>query len=65
MPSNRQYVEAARELHNEDGVLEIDANLVEVSRSDFTDPEDDPHGAYVKAWVWVSDDDANQIPKGK
>jgi hypothetical protein len=64
MPSDKQYSDAAIHFHQEDGTLEIDVGA-EVSRSDFDDPEDDPHGAYVKAWVWITDYEANEMPKGK
>lgn len=43
------YREAARECHQEDGVLEVDDDAV-ISFGD------DP-GAYVQAWVWVSEED--------
>lgn len=57
-PTAKQYIEAARELHQIDGEVEID-DLDEtdaeaeqrVSRSEDPDSET---GAYVKAWVWVN-----------
>lgn len=42
------YRERAKELYSVDGEIEVDHNAL-VSRGD------DP-GAYVAAWVWVSDD---------
>jgi len=45
----RAYVEAARALWQKDGGIEVDDNAI-VSISD-------DQGAYVGAWVWVSDDE--------
>lgn len=44
------YRKAAKELHLSEGTLEIDSNAI-VSQSD-------DGGAYVQAWVWVDDDEA-------
>src|SRR5712691_6732601 len=44
----KQYREAAKRLHQEDGECEIDANA-KISRASTEDEE----GAYVQAWVWV------------
>ncbi len=45
---------AAQELYNDAGSIEVDANA-KVSRAD-----DNPDGgAYVAAWVWVNDEDAD------
>jgi hypothetical protein len=49
--TDKEYIGAAREKYGRDGEIEIDHNAV-VSRGD------DP-GAYVQAWVWVYDKDAN------
>jgi len=45
------FVQAAQKLHHEDGVLEIDDDA-EVSTSDS--------GAYVRAWVWVDNEDCEE-----
>ncbi len=45
-----RYREAAKSLHEVEGEVEIDSDAI-VSISD------DP-GAYVQAWVWVSDEEA-------
>ena len=58
VPTAKEYIEAARRLHQQDGEVEID-NLDEteaqaetrVSRSEDGAGE---CGAYVKAWVWVN-----------
>ncbi len=44
--TDSQFVEAARELYEQEGEIEIDDNAT-ISRGD-----DD--GAYVQAWVWVN-----------
>jgi hypothetical protein len=44
-----RYLEAARRLHQKDGVLEIDDDAIVSMGSD--------PGAYVAAWVWVSNED--------
>lgn len=52
MPSTKtpeQYIEAARRIWHEEGLIEID-NQPLTSLND--DGED---GAYVQAWVWVDD----------
>jgi hypothetical protein len=48
LPTAKQYREAAKRLHHEDGECEVDDNA-RVSRSSM----DDEEGAYVQAWVWV------------
>lgn len=45
-PHDEQFRQAAAEMYEDEGTLEIDANAI-VSRGD------DP-GAYVQAWVWVA-----------
>lgn len=55
MPTKKQYWQAARRMFNEEGTLEIDDFVVgdgQISQS--TD------GAYVKAWVFVYDDEAEK-----
>jgi len=55
-PTNRQYVAAARRLYNDEGTIEVDHFNLETSVISIgSDP-----GAYVKAWVWVEDIEANQ-----
>jgi len=44
-----RYVAAAKALNKEEGILEVDAGAL-VSHSE--------EGAYVQAWVWVSDPDS-------
>ena len=48
----KELIERARALHQEEGTTEIDDDA-EVSRSD--DP--DAGGCYVRAWVWVPDEE--------
>jgi hypothetical protein len=43
------YVKAAQRLFEDEGVIEIDDAAVVLLGGD--------PGAYVQAWVWVSDDD--------
>ena len=53
-PSDYQYVQAAIRLFDDEGTCEVDEYdpaLDQVSRGD------DP-GAYVQAWVWVPDEEA-------
>lgn len=45
---DRQYVRAAKEHYEEEGILEIDENA-RVSRAT------EEHGAYVEAWIWIDD----------
>lgn len=42
------YIAAARAQYEDEGRIEIDTNA-QIS----IDPEADPAGAYVQAWVWV------------
>jgi hypothetical protein len=49
------YRERAKELYGVDGEIEVDNNA-RISRGD------DP-GAYVEAWLWVSDDRGTDGPK--
>lgn len=48
--TTQEYRQAARRRYARDGEIEIDENA-KVSRG--SDP-----GAYVQAWVWVPDDEA-------
>lgn len=50
-----KYRAAAKRLWADDGSIEIDDDA-KVSRAD--DPEAEA-GAYVQAWVWVGNDDAD------
>lgn len=49
-PTDDQYHAAAKRLHESEGQLEID-NGATISVSD-------DGGAYVQAWVWVTDEEA-------
>ena len=59
----QRYRDAADEIHGRDGEIEIDEDAV-------VSPGDDP-GAYVQAWVWVSNSAAglcacgNPRPEGE
>jgi len=56
-----EWIEAARNLYQKDGEIEIDDN-VQLS------PNDDPHtsrGCYVQAWVWVYNADITELRKSK
>ena len=55
--TNEGYIKAARKLYQQDGEVEIDQNCA-ISYS--TDG-----GAYVAAWVWVSDLDVTFPRKRK
>ena len=49
---DQAYIQAARRIHTEDGVCEIDDNAkVSVSEDG---------GAYVQAWVWVYETDITE-----
>lgn len=52
MPTENQFRTAAWRLHVRDGEIEIDHGAT-VSVSDSG-------GAYVQAWVWVPDDEAEK-----
>jgi hypothetical protein len=55
-PSDYQYVQAARRLHDKEGECEVDEyepKLTQVSRGADL-------GAYVMAWVWVPEDEAEK-----
>ena len=45
------YRKRAKELFQEDGRIEVDEDAVVSSNKDGDE------GAYVQAWIWVSDDD--------
>jgi hypothetical protein len=47
LPTNAEYIKAAKKLHEVDGECEIDERA-KVSRND-----NEEEGAYVAAWVWV------------
>lgn len=51
------YRAAARIFYERDGEIEIDDNAAVSIGSD--------NGAYVQAWIWVSDDDVDAIINGK
>lgn len=52
-PTAKQYRKAAIRLHYEGGALEIDPGAP-VSKSP------DEHGAYVQAWLWITDTEARK-----
>ncbi len=54
-PTDKQMIAAAQAQYQDDGTVEIDDDA-EVSRD--ADSTDDDGGAYVAAWVWVDDTDA-------
>ena len=57
--SDQQFIDAAYRLYHEEGFIEVDDVLGDsdemVSRSAHLDSGD---GAYVRAWVWVSNEKA-------
>lgn len=54
MPTEAEYRAKAQELYTDDGTLEVDDNaVVSVNEDKLIDGMD--NGAYVQAWVWVSD----------
>ena len=57
LPTDIQMISAAKEIYEEEGRIEVDTGAKlptgRVSRGD------DP-GAYVLAWVWVYDEEAEQ-----
>jgi len=56
-----EWMEAARNLYQEDGEIEIDDNAQ-------LSPNDDPHtshGCYVQAWVWVYNADITELRRIK
>jgi hypothetical protein len=54
-PTDKQYIEAAFKKYHRDGEIEIDKDCTRLPKSRVS-RGDDP-GAYVMAWVWVSNDD--------
>lgn len=50
-PTEKAYVEAAKRIHTDEGTVEVDDNAI-VSISE-------DGGAYVSAWVWVYNDQAD------
>ena len=55
--TRKQMIAAARSLYQSEGEIEIDDNA-KLSRAEGN-PDD---GAFVQAWVWVSDEEASQEP---
>ena len=54
-PTAVEYISKARELHEEEGTLEID-HVLQADQEDAISRSEDQTGeigAYVKAWVWV------------
>ena len=56
-PTRKQMIAAARGQYQTEGEIEIDDNA-KLSRAEGN-PDD---GAFVQAWVWVSDEEASQEP---
>lgn len=56
LPTDKQMIAAARMSYHEGGSVEIDDDAY-VSRAE-NNPE---QGAYVAAWVWVSDQEALEV----
>ncbi len=56
LPTRKQMIAAARGLYQSDDI-EIDDNA-KLSRAEGN-PDD---GAFLQAWVWVSDEEASQEP---
>jgi hypothetical protein len=57
LPTRKQMIAAARGQYQSEGEIEIDDNA-KLSRA-----EGNPDfGAFVQAWVWVSDEEASQEP---
>ena len=53
MPTNKDYIKAAKNIYHDEGRIEIDDR----ARVSEPAPGGDA-GRYVQAWVWVSDTDA-------
>jgi hypothetical protein len=54
-PNKKKMIEAARRIFQEEGTIEIDDEAT-ISRAE-KNPE---QGAYVQAWVWVTDEEARR-----
>jgi hypothetical protein len=57
LPKRKQMIAAARSQYESEGEIEIDDNA-KLSRAEGN-PDD---GAFVQAWVLVSDEEASQEP---
>ncbi len=57
LPTKKQMIAAARSQYESEGEIEIDDNA-KLSRAEGN-PD---NGAFVQAWVWVSDEEASQEP---
>jgi len=57
LPTKKQMIAAARSQYQSEGEIEIDDNA-KLSRAEGN-PD---NGAFVQAWVWVSDEEASQEP---
>ncbi len=55
-PSDKKMIEAAKAIYQDNRAVEVDDNA-KVSRDD-ANPD---HGAYVAAWVWVDDEDVDDL----
>lgn len=64
-PANAAWVEKAKELHQDEGSVEVDEQGDDSALVSFSD-----EGAYVMAWVWVGnadmgiEDDEKEDPDG-
>ena len=56
MPTNKAMIQAAKKIWHREGEIEID-DKAKVSRAKGN-PDS---GAYVQAWVWVSDEEAETM----
>jgi hypothetical protein len=57
LPTRKQIIAAARSQYQSEGEIEID-DTAKLSRAEGN-PDD---GAFVQAWIWVSDEEASQEP---
>jgi hypothetical protein len=57
LPTRKQIIAAARSQYQSEGEIEIDDNAKHTRAEG--NPDD---GAFVQAWVWVSDEEASQEP---
>jgi len=57
LPTKKQMIAAARSQYQSEGEIEIDDNA-KLSRAEGNLDL----GAFVQAWVWVSDEEASQEP---
>jgi hypothetical protein len=60
MPTKREMIEAAKTEYRREGEIEID-DKAKISRA----PGNPDRGAYVEAWVWITDEEAERVASGK